>query len=321
MKSANPVRATTFEVVRRAKYVKINRRKIKELARLWARDALIGKLQWPVDTHYASHNSKKLLDYIVLLDTLNFGFWSRDDKKSWNIFYRGKRYGRYFAWAMSLKKFFENDLDAGLDRFERITFNEFKNIFHGRGELLFLKKRWQMARQVARAIRMKYGDAGNMVMSCDQKFSWLVPKIAALPSFDDVAMYGGKKVYIWKRAQILALDIWGAFQGRGLGKFKDLDYVTTFADYRIPQILREYGVLEYSPVLEKKILNKHLIRSGSAHEVEIRAATIWAVEYLTQELHNNGVRVHLFQVDWFLWETSKKIKIQMPHHLTKTVFY
>lgn len=321
MRIANPVRATTLQVVRRAKHVKINRRRIKELARLWSGGAAIDKLRWPVDMHYTSDDPEKLLDYIVLLDALNFCFWPHGNKEVWSIFYRGRRYGGYFAWALSLKNFFEHNNHAGLDYFETITFSEFKNIFYGRGDILLLKKRWQIARQVAREIRIKYGNARNMVLSCGNKFSSLVPKIAALSFFNDVVVYGGKKVYIWKRAQILALDIWGAFQGRGLGKFRDLGYVTAFADYRLPQILHEYGVLEYSPVLEEKISYKKLIKSGSSYEIEIRAATVWAVEYLAGALHDNGVPVHIFQVDWFLWETNREIKMKMPHHRTQTVFY
>ncbi len=315
------MRATTFEVVRRAKHVKINRRQIKDLAGRWSDGVAIDKLRWPVAMHYTSDDPKKLLDYVVLLDALNFCFWPRGNRERWNVSYHGRRYGGYFAWALSLAKFFEHNSDAGLGCFENITFSEFKNIFHGQGDILFLKKRWQIARQVTREIRIKYGNAQNMVLSCGNKFSFLVPKIATLPFFNDVAAYGGKKVYIWKRAQILALDIWGAFQGRGLGKFRDLGYVTAFADYRLPQILHEYGILEYSSVLEEKISKKKLIKSRSSYEVEIRAATVWAVEYLARALRDNGVPVHIFQVDWFLWETSRKIKMKTPHHLTKTVFY
>jgi hypothetical protein len=39
-------------------------------------------------------------------------------------------------------------------------------------------------------------------------------------------------VHIYKRAQILAAEIWGCFQGQGLGRFDDIDQLTMFADYR-----------------------------------------------------------------------------------------
>lgn len=53
-------------------------------------------------------------------------------------------------------------------------------------------------------------------------------------------------VAIYKRAQILVADIWACCGGRGIGTFKDIDMLTAFADYRIPQALVWFGVLQYS---------------------------------------------------------------------------
>lgn len=39
-------------------------------------------------------------------------------------------------------------------------------------------------------------------------------------------------VSLYKRAQILIGDIWACFEGKGLGKFDDIDTLTMFADYR-----------------------------------------------------------------------------------------
>jgi hypothetical protein len=40
------------------------------------------------------------------------------------------------------------------------------------------------------------------------------------------------QVFFYKRAQIFAADVYGAFGGRGLGAFNDADRLTCFADYR-----------------------------------------------------------------------------------------
>merc|ERR1712224_291008 len=53
-----------------------------------------------------------------------------------------------------------------------------------------------------------------------------------------------------------------------------------FADYRVPQILRPFGALRYSEALAAKVDGKHMIASGSEEEVEIRAATVQAVEII-----------------------------------------
>ena len=59
------------------------------------------------------------------------------------------------------------------------------------------------------------------------------------------------QLYFLKRAQIFVADVWGAFGGEGPGEFHDIDSLTMFADYRVPQLLREWGVLHYSPELSR----------------------------------------------------------------------
>lgn len=42
-------------------------------------------------------------------------------------------------------------------------------------------------------------------------------------------------------------------QGTGLGRFRDIDQLTTFADYRVPCLLAQMGILRYSPALQGKV--------------------------------------------------------------------
>jgi hypothetical protein len=70
-------------------------------------------------------------------------------------------------------------------------------------------------------------------------------------------VYRGRLVHFYKRAQILVGDLWAAY-GRPLLSdlhtdatctkktiygFSDMDQLTMFADYRVPQILRFLGVI------------------------------------------------------------------------------
>ncbi len=57
------------------------------------------------------------------------------------------------------------------------------------------------------------------------------------PNFQDHAIYEGHQIHFYKRAQILIGDIYGKFNGSGLGEFKDIQELTMFPDYRVPQIL------------------------------------------------------------------------------------
>lgn len=47
-------------------------------------------------------------------------------------------------------------------------------------------------------------------------------------------------------------------QGTGLGHFRDIDQLTMFADYRVPAVLREMGILQYSPQLAAKVRSSAL---------------------------------------------------------------
>jgi len=316
----NLVRLTTLKVVEKAKNVKINREKIKELARQWMKEKMVVPA-WPKEFHLQAKSQQAMLDYLIILDALNFCFWNKD--KIWIFNYNGKKYYGYFGLSLALKKFFEENPEKGsLNYFANISFDDFLKILDGGENLQFLRKRWQIARQVSKKIIKKYGDSEKFVLSANHKLSELVPKISReIFSFNDIADYNGKKVYILKRAQILPADIWGAFDGKGIGYFEDLDYLTAFADYKLPQILQLWGILEYSPKLLKKIKNKVIIAKGSKEEVEIRSSTIWAVEYLKEELGKLGKRLFSLQIDWILWNKSQEQRMLTPYHLTKTFYY
>ena len=308
------VRETTYYVVKKAKEVKINFQKIKELAKKLKN---LTFSSWPKKFHLQTNDVEKMLTYLIVLDSLNFCFWSKKEK--WHIFYDGKKYDGYFALSLSFKKFFEeNQEKANFHYFSKISFKDFSSILNGDGELLLLKERWKILRAVSQVFIKKYKRVKDFILSAHQKASVLVLKIfKELPFFNDFSYYSGKKIYFLKRAQILVADIFGAFDGKGIGYFKDIDFLTAFSDYKLPQILHHFGILNYSERLKKKIEKKVLINHNSKEEIEIRASTIWAIEYLKESLDK---KIPSFYLDWYLWNKSQKLKMK-PHHLTKTIFY
>lgn len=92
------------------------------------------------------------------------------------------------------------------------------------------------------------------------------------PCFRDEHAFDGRRrpVRLLKRAQILVADLWACFQGESWGKFRDIDKITIFADYRVPQILISMGALYCCPSLSAAIREKRLIECGSAWEVQLR---------------------------------------------------
>jgi hypothetical protein len=91
------------------------------------------------------------------------------------------------------------------------------------------------------------------------------------PCFNDVVRFENRKsVRLLKRAQICVADLWAAFEGEGYGQFDDIDKITMFADYRVPQILNTLGCLWYSPSLDSMIRDKKVIESGHSWEIQMR---------------------------------------------------
>lgn len=95
-----------------------------------------------------------------------------------------------------------------------------------------------------------------------------------------------------------------------------------FADYRVPQILRSMGILEYTLDLNTRIDNCVEIPFGSEEEIEIRACTVIAVELLQKSLFDLGVNLLIIEVDWLLWQQGEAVKDEIaPHHRTLTIYY
>lgn len=149
--------------------------------------------------------------------------------------------------------------------------------------------------------------------------------------FRDTSIYNGRLIHFYKRAQILVADLWGAYKQPKDPYhpccFHDIQELTMFADYRIPQILRQIGILEYSPELTLAIDSLEEIPFGSKQEVEIRACTVVAVEMLHHELlctSSEWVGRPVLELDWLLWQWGEercRDADMPPHHRTQTIYY
>ncbi|KAK7186520.1 hypothetical protein DPSP01_002047 [Paraphaeosphaeria sporulosa] len=145
--------------------------------------------------------------------------------------------------------------------------------------------------------------------------------------FKDESNYERKKVRFLKRAQIFVADLWAAFEGEGYGEFNDIDKITMFADYRVPQILHSLGLISYCPPLEGRIRRGEIIESGHSWEVQIRGCSIWAIELLRREILKiqPNAKVNAILLDFFLYDLAKEKEKAgeetLPHHRTRSIWY
>lgn len=279
---------------------------------------------WDPFYHF-SEGGEEMVAYLLVLDTINFCFWPQNDTPTWEIEYRSQRLSGYYALAASLKKALESGIPiTRADYLANLSLVGLKKILGGQEELQLLELRRQNLNELGKTLLAEFGGkAHNLVTAARKRAIALVRLLAEkLLSFRDAAEYQGHKVYFYKRAQLLAADLYGAFRGKGWGNFIDTDELTAFADYKLPQVLRHLGILHYEKALAQKVDQMILLEAGSEDEVEIRANTIWAVELIRQELNRRGKDMKAFEVDGILWNLGQKEEFKVkPYHRTVTIFY
>ncbi|CAL5366757.1 unnamed protein product [Camellia sinensis] len=147
------------------------------------------------------------------------------------------------------------------------------------------------------------GKASNLVELCGKSAVKLVALVTShFPGFHDHTVYKGHQIFLYKRAQIFASDLRGSFRGKGYGEFNDMGAITIFADYIVPAVLRQLGVLRYSSSLAGIIEAKCGIGSGSEEEVELQACSIYAVGKMRELIwKKSGKQVLSVDLDLWLW--------------------
>jgi hypothetical protein len=321
------VLTATAPVVRGARLVRLSRPAIEALAARWAVSP------WPeqagLDALHFSDGTPRTANWVLLLDALNFSFWAdKPHGPRWRVEWRGQMLDGYAALAAALTRAVEEGAPlwdaaylAGLDA---ETLRHILRPAPGCPAIPLFEARLANAREVGHVLRERYaGQFTHAVEAAGRSAPALALLLARdFPSFTDVAGWHGRSVPFLKRAQICVADLHAAFHGQGWGAFDDLGDLTAFADYKLPQLLGREGVLEYAPELAARVDAYTPIPVGSEEEVEIRAATIWAVELLRRALVSHGVERPASAIDNRLWaESQTKLPGEQPYHRTRTIYY
>nr|BAL58681.1 hypothetical conserved protein [Candidatus Acetothermum autotrophicum] len=301
-------------VVERAEHVALDEDALRRSAQELARQSL--NFAW--DGLHFRDGTARTVQYLFVLDSLNFCFWPEPRWRYHNL-------DGYVALATALRDAVlrgDRVLDASF--LAQISREGLRGILDGENEIPLLDERVEILRECGAALQSRYdGQASKLVERAERSVVRLVDLLAQdFSSFRDEASYRGRTVYFYKRAQIFCADLYGAFGGRSWGEFSDIDELTAFADYKVPQVLRQLGILRYSPELAERIDRREELPAGSPEEIEIRAHTIWAVELLKRELEQLGRSLRSFEIDWLLWNLGQCEEFrQKPYHRTRTIFY
>jgi len=277
------------------------------------------------------------LNWLLLLDALNFCFWAEKGQERWQINYHGETLGGYWAEAAALTRAVEEGYPLWDARYlSELSMGDLRHILRGIPsaggkppvEIPLLEQRLANAREAGHVLLARYnGQFANVI----EEAGGSAVKLALLlvehfSSFRDIAVFRGHDVRFLKRAQICASDIHGAFGGKHWGAFYDLDKLTVFADYKLPQILRHFGALFYDIALEKRIDEQEMLAAGSEEEIQIRSGTIWACELLRHMMADNDPddpqeALSAAEIDARLWLLSQSTTGMQPYHRVRTIYY
>ena len=324
------VLSSTREVVEQGEHVWIDRERVGLLGDQWVQEMREGTTfttsAW-YDRYHFNDGTERTVNWVLLLDALNFCFWAEKDQPRWRIEYQGEILDGYWAEAAALTRAVEEGIPLwDAKSLSKLSAKKLAHIFRGEPAaptIPLFEQRLQNAREVGRVLLERFD--GQFVHAIEQAGGSAV-RLALLvalnfSSFHDVASYRNYEVRFFKRAQICVADLHGTFGGKGWGAFTDLDQLTAFADYKLPQVLRHFGVLEYHPRLAERIDNQELLAAGSDEEIEIRAATIWACELLRRRMAEQDHAVTAAQIDQHLWLLGQKTAEMRPYHRTRTIYY
>lgn len=297
--------------------------------------------EWDASLHFRATGSdadERTATWLLILDALNFCFWGQGSDPSirWRVEWQGELTDGYMALAASLRRGVQERQELlsapWLAEVDRVDVAHLLRPAEGHPAIPLIEERVRNLRELGTGLLQVGGDqpASTLIQSAGGSVIALVRDIVRrFPSFNDVATWPhastglpGNEVRLYKRAQILAGDLAGGLAGSPLGTFHDLDHLTAFADYKVPQVMRAIGILRYSDDLASMIASREHLAAGSRSEIEIRGATIWGCEFLRQALVRRDRIVAPHELDWLLWEQGQSLpKGTAPYHLTSTVFY
>jgi hypothetical protein len=316
----NKILETTKFVIENSDLVKINHEKVTEFSKNFNPDKTDHWLN-AAPFNFSHFSDEDKLHFLFVFNALSFSYWG---EPKWTVEYKDKKHDG--AWGMILALGRGIEEGAALTNFEycsKISKEEFAHVLRGNIETPLLEERWKILREIGLNMTAKFGGkAKNLLAEASGDAQKLLELIVQnFPSFLDIATYKEKEIYFYKRAQLLVADIFQIFGGKNFGALGNMDQITACADYKLPLILRNLGILEYNTALAEKIDNKIEIQKGSAEETEIRASTIWAVEFIKEEVKKRSPQIMSFQINDDLWLATQGNNNGKPYHRTRTTAY
>lgn len=299
-------------VVDNSKHVSINKENIRYLTdniskinmSHWLVSSPFGLLDLPVDV---------IVNFLLIFEAIDFSFWGNP---KWSIQTETGSLDGSIALLYSLLKYVKENKTTDLSNIKK---NEFANILKGNIEIPLLEERLKIVRQVSKTVNKKMnGNFYKYIENINSDCELFEIIISNFPNFKDERIYDGKKIYFYKLAQLLTSDILHIREIKEKIKM-EYSHLIGCADYRIPQVLREMGILIYDKELTNFVDKQIELPINSEYEVEIRANMLIVIDMIYEQL--KGKYSHIDINDYLFMKKNDKNLILKPYHLSRCINY
>lgn len=274
----------------------------------WLEDSPFGILDFEVED---------IVNFLLVYHGMGFSYWGTP---KWTISTeKGDVDGAFAMMYLLIKKLKEDKKFFTAEPLMSISKEELRKLLKGNVEIPLFEQRYTNLVAIGKVVQTEMG--GNFyrfikdISSDEELFQLIIDKFSTV--FSDVTTYKGEKVYFYKLAQLLTSDI---LHIESLKEEVVVDYTHLLgcADYKIPQVLRSLGILQYTDELAQVIDNKQEIDKDSEAEIEIRVNMIVAIHEISKRTKN----ICPIEVNDLLWLMGQEKKENIkPYHLTRTRFY
>jgi len=316
------VRSSCYYVNKLSQHVRINLNNLQKF--VIEKKHLFNQIPSWTSCHFNPNDFEfeHVIAFICVIDSLNFCFWPYEEIKT-----QSEEDFEYSNLVSNLLRLLRKEPSFYTpENLSNLTPQLcLEKIFFSIKDFPLIEERTRSLNELGKLILSKYERKfKNFIFLNKNDCTEVVKSITeGVSTFRDETLYKGRQIFFYKRAQILAADLYYAC--KELSEpiiLSNAGQLTMFADYRIPQILNEYNILEYDEDLTRKIVNKEEIISCTQTEIEIRANTVVCVEMIKEEIGKISNECLSLEVDYVLWNVGEELRKEIkPHHRTISIFY
>lgn len=270
----------------------------------WLSSSPFGLLDLAVET---------IINFLLIYESINFSFWG---EPKWSI---DTNIGKLDGSIALLYVLLQYVKESKSTDFSSISKKDFLKILKGNIKIPLFEERFKIIKEVSAIVNDKMqGNFYQYIKDITSDIELFETIIANFPSFKDERLYNKQTIYFYKLAQLLTSDILHIREQKEKIKV-NYTHLVGCADYKIPQILRQFGILNYDNNLAKIVDNHIEIPINSIYEVEIRANVIAIINMINKKLNYKYCRIDINDFI-YMQKNNKNFKMR-PYHLTRCTNY